>query len=143
MANDWGNNGIFQGCTKGNPEMFIMDRMSKYSTNLFQTSLFGENFAVFCGASGNKFLFSNEKKYVTSWWPRFLLKVSFSPESLESEQDSIKVRRVVIEFFKPETLQHFIPIMDSMAKELGGRLVSFPRSQGFATLHEVYLCIGL
>ena len=47
---------------RGTPEMVIMDRMSKYSTNLFQTSLFGENFAVFCGAAGNKFMFSNEKK---------------------------------------------------------------------------------
>jgi cytochrome P450 len=104
---------------KGNPEMFIMDRMSKYSTDLFQTSLFGENFAVFCGASGNKFLFSNEKKYVTSWWPRFLLKVLFSAESLENidQQDSIKLRRVVVEFFSSEALQHFIPIMDLMAKE--------------------------
>ncbi|GMY33209.1 beta-amyrin 28-monooxygenase-like [Fagus crenata] len=83
---------------KGNPEMFIMDRMSKYSTDLFQTSLFGENFAVFCGASGNKFLFSNEK-------------------NMSPHKNSIKLRRVVVEFFSSEALQHFIPIMDLMAKE--------------------------
>ena len=115
----WETLEYFKVSQKGNPEMFIMDRMSKYSTDLFQTSLFGENFAVFCGASGNKFLFSNEKKYVTSWWPRFMLKVFFSAESLENidQQDSIKLRRVVVEFFSSEALQHFIPIMDLMAKE--------------------------
>ena len=115
----WETLEYFKVSQKGNPEMFIMDRMRKYSTDLFQTSLFGENFAVFCGASGNKFLFSNEKKYVTSWWPRFMLKVFFSAESLENidQQDSIKLRRVVVEFFSSEALQHFIPIMDLMAKE--------------------------
>jgi cytochrome P450 len=115
----WETLEYFKVSQKGNPEMFIMDRMSKYSTDLFQTSLFGEKFAVFCGASGNKFLFSNEKKYVTSWWPRFMLKVFFSAESLENidQQDSIKLRRVVVEFFSSEALQHFIPIMDLMAKE--------------------------
>jgi hypothetical protein len=91
---------------RGTPEMFIKDRMRKYSIDLFQTSLFGENFAVFCGASGNKFLFSNEKKYVISWWPQSLLKVFFSAESLENidQQDSIKLRRVVVDFFTSEAL---------------------------------------
>ena len=54
---------------RGTPEIFIKERMRKYSQDLFQTSLFGENLAVLCGAAGNKFLFSNEKKYVTAWWP--------------------------------------------------------------------------
>ncbi|KAK4594878.1 hypothetical protein RGQ29_018564 [Quercus rubra] len=103
---------------RGTPEMFINDRMSKYSQELFKTSLFCENMAVFCGASGNKFLFSNENKYVISWLPPFFLKVLL-PESLEniSPEDSIKIRRAVVEFLMPETLQYFIPIMDSMAKK--------------------------
>ncbi len=102
----WETLEYFKVSQKGNPEMFIMDRMSKYSTDLFQTSLFGEKFAVFCGASGNKFLFSNEKKYVISWWPQSLLKVFFSAESLENidQQDSIKLRRVVVDFFTSEAL---------------------------------------
>ncbi|KAK7842800.1 beta-amyrin 28-monooxygenase [Quercus suber] len=98
--------------------MFINDRMSKYSQELFKTSLFCENMAVFCGASGNKFLFSNENKYVISWLPPFFRKVLL-PESLEnfSPEDSIIIRRAVVEFLMPETLQYFIPIMDSMAKK--------------------------
>ncbi len=48
-----------------------------------------------------------------------MLKVFFSAESLENidQKDSIKLRRVVVEFFSSEALQHFIPIMDLMAKE--------------------------
>ncbi|XP_030964803.1 beta-amyrin 28-monooxygenase-like [Quercus lobata] len=103
----------------GTPETFIKDRMSKYSRYLFKTSMFGENMAVFCGASGNKFLFTNEKKYVISWWPRSVEKVMFSPETLENfvPEDYITIRRAIVEFLKLEALQHFIPIMDSMAKE--------------------------
>ncbi|XP_050280264.1 beta-amyrin 28-monooxygenase-like [Quercus robur] len=110
MACHWGNIGIFHGW---NP------RMSKYSQYLFKTSMFGENMAVFCGASGNKFLFTNEKKYVISWWPRSVEKVMLSPETLENfvPEDYITLRRAIVEFLKPEALQHFIPIMDSMAKE--------------------------
>ena len=47
---------------KGTPEMFIKDKMREYSQDLFKTSMFGENMVVCCGASGHKFLFSNEKK---------------------------------------------------------------------------------
>ena len=100
------------------PEMFIKDRMSKYLRYLFKTSMFGENMAVFCGASGNKFLFTNEKKYVISV-AMFRGKGYFSPETLENfvPEDYITIRRAMVEFLKLEALQHFIPIMDSMAKE--------------------------
>uniref|UniRef100_A0A7N2LKT7 Cytochrome P450 n=1 Tax=Quercus lobata TaxID=97700 RepID=A0A7N2LKT7_QUELO len=91
--------------------------MRKYSQDLFQTSLFGENLAVLCGASRNKFLFSNEKKYVTAWWPRSIQKVVFESEESYDNNDSTKLRSLVVEFLKPEALQHFIAIMDSMAKE--------------------------
>ncbi|KAL4597973.1 hypothetical protein ACB092_11G027000 [Castanea dentata] len=102
---------------RGTPEMFIKERMRKYSQGLFQTSLYGENLAVLCGASGNKFLFTNEKKYVTSWWPRCIQKVVLESEENYSNNDSTKLRSLLVEFLKPESFQHFIPIMDSMAKE--------------------------
>ncbi|KAG6706746.1 hypothetical protein I3842_07G236500, partial [Carya illinoinensis] len=76
------------------PDKFIADRMSKYSPELFRTSLLGESFAVFCDPSGNKFLFSSENKVETA-----------------------KMRSYLPEFLKPEALQHYIPIMDSLAKE--------------------------
>ncbi|KAK7815588.1 beta-amyrin 28-monooxygenase [Quercus suber] len=52
---------------KGTPKMFVMDKMRKYSQDLFKTSMFRENMVACCGASGQKFLFSNEKKCVVTW----------------------------------------------------------------------------
>ena len=105
---------------RGTQEIFFNDRMRKYSQDLFKTSLFGENMVLFCGASANKSLF-NDKKNLSTWWPRSILKIVFvsSPELLEdvAQKDFAQMRRSVVEFFKPEALQHFIPIMDSMAKE--------------------------
>ncbi|XP_030945095.1 beta-amyrin 28-monooxygenase-like [Quercus lobata] len=104
---------------RGTQESFFNDRMRKYSQDLFKTSLFGENMVVFCGASANKSLFYNDKKNLSTWWPRSMLKIISSPELLEdvAQKDFAQMRRSVVEFLKPEALQHFIPIMDSMAKE--------------------------
>uniref|UniRef100_A0A7N2LBF2 Cytochrome P450 n=1 Tax=Quercus lobata TaxID=97700 RepID=A0A7N2LBF2_QUELO len=48
-----------------------------------------------------------------------MLKILSSPELVEdvAEKDFVQMRRAVVEFLKPEALQHFVPIMDSMAKE--------------------------
>uniref|UniRef100_A0A7N2N031 Uncharacterized protein n=1 Tax=Quercus lobata TaxID=97700 RepID=A0A7N2N031_QUELO len=48
-----------------------------------------------------------------------MLKIVSSPELLEdvAQNDFALMRRSVVEFLKPEALQHFIPIMDSMAIE--------------------------
>ncbi|CAK7344799.1 unnamed protein product [Dovyalis caffra] len=104
---------------RGTPEKFINERMKKYSAEVFQTSLFGDNMAVFCGASGNKFLFSSENKYVTTWLPRTTKKIICFPEHVDnsSKEDTALLRRFLPEFLKPEALRHYIPIMDSVAKE--------------------------
>ncbi|PKI62442.1 hypothetical protein CRG98_017248 [Punica granatum] len=106
------------------PERFITDRMIAYSPDIFLTSLLGENLAVFCGASGNRFLFSGEDKYGTSWWPRSMKKALLFPEALEnsSKDESTKMRSFLPVFLKPEALQHYIPIMDSMARKQTGPL---------------------
>ncbi|XP_059630008.1 beta-amyrin 6-beta-monooxygenase-like [Cornus florida] len=101
------------------PEKFIKDRMRKYSPEVFQTSLLGEKMAVFCGAKGNKFLFSNENTLLTSWWPLSLKKVLLFPSFVD---DSIKEvgelsRGFLHEILKPEALKHYIPVMDSMARQ--------------------------
>ncbi|XP_059284428.1 beta-amyrin 28-monooxygenase-like [Lycium ferocissimum] len=104
---------------KGHPEKFIFDRMSKYSSSVFKTHLLLEKSAVFCGAAGNKFLFSNENKLVQVWWPDSINKVF--PSSVDQNTTSIneqgmKVRRLLPNFFKPEALQRYVGIMDSIAK---------------------------
>ncbi|KAG6625712.1 beta-amyrin 28-monooxygenase-like [Carya illinoinensis] len=107
-----------RACKSGEPEKFIIDRMSNYSTEVFQTSLFGENLLVFCGASGNKFMFSSANKHVTPWWPRSISAALNFPSDMAFLKDDIaKLRAMLPEFLKPEALQRYIPIMDSMAKE--------------------------
>lgn len=103
----------------GTPEKFVNDRMSKYSTDVFHTSLLGDNLAMFCGVSGNKFLFSSENKYVTTWWPRPIQRILSFPEEIvtSSKDDSTILRRFLPEILKPEALKHYIPVMDSMAKD--------------------------
>ncbi|OWM69477.1 beta-amyrin 28-monooxygenase-like [Punica granatum] len=106
------------------PGKFVTDRTSRYSSDVFRTSLLGvgKNVAVFCGASGNKFLFSSESKYVTGWWPRSIKMVAEFPDpdsvdGYSTDDSSAKIRRFILEFVRPEALQRYIPIMDSMAKQ--------------------------
>ncbi|KAL3738747.1 hypothetical protein ACJRO7_020162 [Eucalyptus globulus] len=110
----------FVGAAKsGCPEKFINDRTTKYSSDVFRTSLLGEDMAVFCGAAGNKFLFSGQNKYIATWWPTSMKKVTIFPETMEkfNKDDPEKMRSFLLEFLKPEALQHYIPIIDSMTRE--------------------------
>ena len=99
---------------RGKPEKFIKDRMNKYSPKVFRTSLMGENMAVMCGASGNKFLFSNEDKLVTSWWPNLIKKILYFPSLLNdaSTRDLTKPHRALLQFLK-----QYVEIMDLMARK--------------------------
>ncbi|OUZ99194.1 Cytochrome P450 [Macleaya cordata] len=49
---------------------FFKTRMSKHNKNIFKTSLMGEKTIVFCGAAGNKHLFTSEKQSVITCWPK-------------------------------------------------------------------------
>ncbi|KAL4590105.1 hypothetical protein LXL04_003025 [Taraxacum kok-saghyz] len=100
---------------KGHPEKFIFDRMSKFSPKVFRTSLMLEDAAVFCGAQGNKFLFSNENKLVKGWWPSSVNKIF--PSNLLSTREAIKMRKLLPDFFKPEALQRYVPIMDVVTQQ--------------------------
>ncbi|MCL7025291.1 hypothetical protein MKW94_023807 [Papaver nudicaule] len=59
----------------GAPEKFFNDRVHKYSSDVFKTSLLGVPITVLSGAAGNKFLFSNEYKLVKIWWPLSIRKI--------------------------------------------------------------------
>ncbi|GAA0139439.1 hypothetical protein LIER_00979 [Lithospermum erythrorhizon] len=100
----------------GYPEKFIFDRIKKYSSNVFRTHLFMENVIVFCGAAQNRFLFSNENKLVQAWWPKSVDKVFPSSTQTSSKEEAIKMRKMLPYFFKPEALQRYIGIMDSIAQ---------------------------
>ncbi|KAK9266513.1 hypothetical protein L1049_028609 [Liquidambar formosana] len=104
----------------GNPGKFVDERMKKYSHDVFKTSLLGENMAVFCGAAGNKFLFSNENKLVTTWYPDSVQKVIL-PHPSHAETDVglgvTRMRSIVPEFLKPEALKNYVSIMDSTTRQ--------------------------
>ncbi|KAK9757076.1 hypothetical protein RND81_01G137900 [Saponaria officinalis] len=106
LANGW----------KGYPEKFIFSRLAKYKPNqVFKTSILGEKVAVMCGATCNKFLFSNEGKLVNAWWPNSVNKIFPSSTQTSSKEEAKKMRKLLPTFFKPEALQRYIPIMDEIA----------------------------
>ncbi|KAK2970948.1 hypothetical protein RJ640_004740 [Escallonia rubra] len=101
------------------PQKFVYDRMKKYSPDVFQTSLLGEKMAVFCGATGNKFLFTNENKILTSWWPQSMKKALLFPDFVEDSLKEVSAlkRSFLHDILKPEALKQYIPLMDSMARD--------------------------
>lgn len=104
---------------RGKHDEFISKRTQEYASDVFRTSLFGENMVVFCGAAGNKFLFSNENRIVTSWWPNSVKKVLLSPSTpkeTSSGGEAKKMRGFLPEFLKAEALQKYVPTMDRMAQ---------------------------
>ncbi|KAK3015543.1 hypothetical protein RJ639_006225 [Escallonia herrerae] len=122
---------------KGHPEKFIFDRMTKYSSNVFKTSLLGEKAAVFCGASGNKFLFSNENKLVEAWWPASVDKI-FPSSNGSSKEEAIKMRKMLPNFFKPEALKQYVGVMDHITQrhfasgwENNNEVVVFPLTKRY------------
>ncbi|KAJ4963289.1 hypothetical protein NE237_023228 [Protea cynaroides] len=107
---------FFSKGRKGSPEKFINDRINKYSSEIFKTSLLGEYMIILCSSAGNKFLFSNEDKLVTSWWPRSVEKIFPSSLQTSTIEESKKLRKLLPAFFKPEALQRYLGIMDLMAR---------------------------
>lgn len=100
----------------GHPEKFIFDRMTKYCSHIFKTSIVGEPAVVFCGPACNKFLFSNENKLVTAWWPNSVNKVFPSSLQTSSIEESKKMRKMLPQFLKPQALQRYVGIMDDIAQ---------------------------
>ncbi|KAF2290127.1 hypothetical protein GH714_003056 [Hevea brasiliensis] len=123
---------------KGHPEKFVFDRKTKYSSDVFKTNLLGHPAAVLCGAAGNKFMFSNENKLVVAWWPDSVNKVFPSSLQTSSNEEAKKMRKLLPQFFKPEALQRYIGIMDTIAQrhfasgwENKDEVVVFPLAKNF------------
>ncbi|KAK9266514.1 hypothetical protein L1049_028610 [Liquidambar formosana] len=103
----------------GNPEKFINDRMQKHSPYVFQTSLFGQKMAVFCGPAGNKFLFANDNKLVTNWYAHSIEKLLLPSCLCDSSLKLLSpiMHKTLSEFLKPKSMQSYVAIMDSMARQ--------------------------
>ncbi|KAL7175566.1 hypothetical protein ACSBR2_029212 [Camellia fascicularis] len=102
---------------KGQPEKFIFERISNYSSYIFKTNLMLQPTVVFCGAPAHKFLFANENKLIQSWWPSSVDKIFPSSTQTSSKEEAIKMRKMLPNFFKPEALQRYIGIMDTIAHQ--------------------------
>ncbi|WCJ34670.1 Beta-amyrin 28-monooxygenase [Euphorbia peplus] len=107
---------------KGEPEKFIFDRRVRYESEVFKTNLLGHPAAVMCGASGNKFLFSNENKLVQAWWPESVNKIFPSSLQSSSNEEAIRMKKLLPQFMKPEALHRYIGIMDEIAQKHFGTL---------------------
>ncbi|KAH7571327.1 hypothetical protein JRO89_XS04G0023500 [Xanthoceras sorbifolium] len=97
---------------KGQAEKFVFDRITKYSSQLFKTSILAQPTVVFCGAAANKFLFSNENKLVKIRIPDSAIKIFPT-----LEVDSLMKRKMIFNFLKPEALMRYTSMMDSIAQK--------------------------
>lgn len=100
---------------KGHPEKFILDRIAKYSSYVFRTSLAGSPAVIFCGQNGHKFLFSNENNLVDVWFPPTLDKLFPYIMKTSSKEERFKFKQMLPNFFKPAAFQGYIGIMDNIA----------------------------
>ncbi|KAM3361683.1 beta-amyrin 28-monooxygenase [Capsicum galapagoense] len=103
----------------GSPEKFVIDRMNKYSPDIFKTKIMGEKTVVICGPNGHKFLFSNEEKLFTAFRTYSMQRIFRSYQSKHSSPPS-QSTGVIRQpgFFKPEALARYMGKMDSITKDL-------------------------
>lgn len=101
------------GCSRKS----VQDRMEKYKSEVFKTSMLGESMAVLCGPAGNKFLFSNENKQVTLWWPVSVRKLLGKCIATSPGPDGLRMRKTASLFFTPDTFAKlYIQTMDIVSQ---------------------------
>ncbi|KAK2982556.1 hypothetical protein RJ640_008179 [Escallonia rubra] len=98
-------------------EKFVTERRNKYSNKVFKTSLLGQPMAILCGPEGNKFLFSNEKKFVQVWFSSSYDKIFPKTENATNTQDYKRVRKMLPSFLKMDTLSKYVGMMDMVMKQ--------------------------
>lgn len=103
----------------GTPDKFIKERMEKYkSHDVFKTSIMGEHMAVLCGAGGNKFLFSNENKLVTVWWPSSVRKLLGPCLATSPGDEGKQMRKMVSYLVTPDAFTRlYIKTMDLVSQQ--------------------------
>ncbi|KAK4737253.1 hypothetical protein R3W88_000950 [Solanum pinnatisectum] len=101
---------------EGKPEKFVKERIEKYKSKIFKTSLMGETVVVLGGASGNKFLFSNENKQVVIWWPITVRKIIGSCLITTVGEEAKIMRKMLSTFVSPDAFSRlYIKTMELVA----------------------------
>ncbi|KAL3513873.1 hypothetical protein ACH5RR_026590 [Cinchona calisaya] len=107
----------FAKIRQGVPFKFVKDRMDKYSSKVFRTSLIGQPMVILCSAEGNKFLFSNEKKLVQVWWPSTMDKIFPKSDDKPSSEHSKRLRKLLPFILKTDVLREYVGMMDAAMKK--------------------------
>ncbi|GER50721.1 cytochrome P450 [Striga asiatica] len=103
---------------QGSTEKFIKERTEKYSSQVFKTSLLGEPMAVLSGTAGNKFLFSNENKMVTLWWPASVRKLLGKCLTTTGREQGMHMRKTLSYFVSPDAFSKlYIRTMDLVSRQ--------------------------
>ncbi|KAF2314570.1 hypothetical protein GH714_027697 [Hevea brasiliensis] len=108
---------FFQASLEAKPEKFIRERMEKYDSRVFKTSLLGEPSIVFCGTAGHKFIFSNENKLVNLWWPSSTRKLFKSSLVNLVGDEAKRIRKMLMTFLSPDALKSFTERIDMVTQE--------------------------
>ncbi|KAM7274678.1 hypothetical protein ACFE04_016544 [Oxalis oulophora] len=111
----------------GAVEEFIMNKTKQHSSQIFKSSIFGQNIVIFSGAEANKFIFSNDEKLFTRWRPPTVQNLFPSMEFVPVEHDHKKGKKYVSFFFKSDTRPKLVATMDSIAKKHLQKSKSLPR----------------
>ncbi|CAI9111753.1 OLC1v1012063C1 [Oldenlandia corymbosa var. corymbosa] len=98
---------------------FVLERCNKYSSKIFKTSVMGQTVAVFSGAEGNKFLFSNQPELLTHWVPGYITKLFPSGnDGIKDDAKQILAKRLFFKStLKGDALRSYVRIFDATAKQ--------------------------
>ncbi|KAL3513872.1 hypothetical protein ACH5RR_026589 [Cinchona calisaya] len=108
---------FFSKLRQGALEEFVTDRMHKYSSKVFKTSLIGHSMAILCDAEGNKFLFANENKFVKHWWPSTIDKIFPKSDNRPNTEHTKSLRKLVAFILKGDVLREYVGTMDAIMKQ--------------------------
>nr|AMZ03379.1 cytochrome P450 CYP716D20 [Plectranthus barbatus] len=102
----------------GSPEAFVRERVDKYESEVFKTSLLGNPTVVLCGVAGNKFLFSNENKLVGIWWPASVRGLLGDCLSTTPGAEGMVMRKMVSYFVSPDAFSKlYIQTIDIVSRQ--------------------------
>ncbi|PKI78352.1 hypothetical protein CRG98_001295 [Punica granatum] len=101
----------------GHGDKFVRDRIERYGSTVFSTSLFGEPMVFLCGPAGNKFLFSNEGKKVVQWWPAHVRQLmGRSLFFLTGDEARVRRKLMMAGLFNTNSLKKCVPKMDEVTR---------------------------
>lgn len=108
---------FFSKIRQGVIEKFVTDRRDKYSSTIFRTSLIGHPMAIICDAEGNKFLFSNENKFVKHWWPSTIDKLFPKSNNKPNTEHTKALRKLLTFILKGDMLREYVGTIDAIMKQ--------------------------